>query len=90
MAARALQEVRIGPSDGAKPGVLDAAGVGGWVGVAIGCAAPVGLQGDSVTALRAIPTEDAHASTPKNDCKAAAAIRPTVPRSGIAVSSAAS
>ena len=77
MAVGALQEVRIGPSDGAKTGVLDAAGVGGWVGVAIGCAAPVGLQGDSVTSLGAIPTKDAYAVTTENDCKAAAAIRPT-------------
>ncbi len=90
MAAGALHEVRIGPSDGAKTGMLDAAGVGGWVRVAIGCAAPVGLQGDRVPSLGAIPTNDAYASTTKNDCKAAAAIRPSVPRSGIAVASAAS
>ena len=90
MAAGALHEVRIGPSDGAKTGMLDAAGVGGWVGVAIGCAAPVGLQGDNVTSQGAIPTNDAYASTTENDCKAAAAIRPSVPRSGIAVASAAS
>jgi hypothetical protein len=85
MAVGALHEVRIGPSDGAKTGVLDAAGVGSWVGVAIGCAALVGLHSDSVTSLRAIPTNDAYASTTENDCKAAAAIRPSVPRSGIAV-----
>ncbi len=90
MAVGALQEVRIGPSDGAKTGVLDAAGVGSWVGVAIGCAALVGLQGDSVTSLRAIPTKDAYALTTKSNCKAAATIRPSVPRSGIAVASAAS
>jgi hypothetical protein len=90
MAVGALHEVRIGPSDGAKTGVLDAAGVGGSVGVAIGCAAPVGLQGDSVTSQGAIPTNDAYASTTLNDCKAAAAISPSVPRSGIAVASAAS
>jgi hypothetical protein len=76
MAVGALQEVRIGPSGGAKTGVLDAASVGSGVGVAIGCAALAGLQGDSVTSLtslRAIPTNDAYASTTEIDCKAAAA-----------------
>ena len=90
MAVGALQGVRISTSDGAKDGGLDAAGVGSWVGVAIGNVALVGLRGDSVTSLGAIPTGDAYASTTKNDCKAAAAIRCSGPRSGIAVASGAS